>query len=300
VEQVLTLAAGDVGDLESPVLVVALEGWFDMAGAATRAVDELFAVEQRVIVGEIDPDPFYDFTVERPFIEVVDGALRQIRWARNEFSLWRAAGAGRDVVLLLGVEPHLAWPTYCDAVLEVVDRLGCQVVVTVGSGAEAVPHSRTPMVTGSSSNVELARRLGLSSPSYQGVTGLVGVLHPRLEAAGVASVSLRVGVPHYLANTSHPIAVDALQRHLGHVLGVGKPVDLGAEIAQARAAHDDIVANDPQLAMYVAMLEREYDRRSEAMIPTADDLGAEFEAFLAGLDDTDPDPPGADPDPDAD
>ena len=111
-EQVLTLAAGDVGDLESPVLVVALEGWFDMAGAATRAVDELFAVEQRVIVGEIDPDPFYDFTVERPFIEVVDGALRQIRWARNEFSLWRAAGAGRDVVLLLGVEPHLAWPTY--------------------------------------------------------------------------------------------------------------------------------------------------------------------------------------------
>jgi hypothetical protein len=151
------------------------------------------------------------------------------------------------------------------------------------------------MVTGSSSNQDLARRLGLSSPSYQGLTGLVGVLHPRLEAVGVASVSLRVGVPHYLANTSHPVAVDALQRHLGHVLGVGSPVDLSAEIAQARAAHDDIVANDPQLAMYVAMLEREYDRRAEAMIPTADDLGAEFEAFLAGLDDTDPDPTDDDP-----
>jgi len=52
--------------------------------------------------------------------------------------------------------------------------------------------------------------------------------------------------------------------------------------------------------MYVAMLEREYDRRSEAMIPTADDLGAEFEAFLAGLDDTDPDAAGDDPDTDAD
>ena len=87
-------------------------------------------------------------------------------------------------------------------------------------------------------------------------------------------------------------------------------MDLSAEIAQARAAHDDIVANDPQLAMYVAMLEREYDRRAEAMIPTADDLGAEFEAFLAGLDDTDlsaadpstadPDPAGDDPEPDAD
>ncbi|MEL0074528.1 MAG: hypothetical protein VW708_00250, partial [Ilumatobacter sp.] len=74
----------------------------------------------------------------------------------------------------------------------------------------------------------------------------------------------------------------------------------GAEIAQARAAHDDIVANDPQLAMYVAMLEREYDRRAEAMIPTADDLGAEFEAFLAGLDDTNPDPASDDSDPDAD
>jgi hypothetical protein len=286
VDEVLSLDTEALGPLRQPVLVVSLEGWFDMAGAATAAVEALFEPDRRLTIGEIDCDPFYDFTVERPMIETVDGTLRTIRWPRNQVDVWRAPDeSGRDVVILLGVEPHLGWRTYCDAIRTVAERTGCSVVATVGAGAEQVPHTRSPFVTGSSTNRSLARRLGLGAPSYQGMTGTVGVLHTVLEAAGIASVSLRVGIPHYLSNASHPLAVAALQRHLSHVLGVGPGADLDDEITRHRSLHDEVVAADAQLAMYVTMLEREFDRRAEAAIPSAEDLGAELEAFLAELDD---------------
>lgn len=259
-------------------MLVGLEGWFDVAGAATQAVNAFVSAEHSVVVGSIDPDPFYDFTQQRPHVSI-DDDVREIVWPSNEFVLQRNPGH-RDVVGLIGVEPHLHWMTYVDAILTVADALGCEAVVTVGSGAEAIPHTRTPPVTGSTADVELARRLGLVAPSYQGITGVVGVLQAQLEARAVPSVSLRVGIPHYLMNAEHPQATSALVRHLSHVLDVPNATDFGDQIDSWREVHDEIVDNDEQLRMYVQLLEAEFDRRSEAQIPSADDLGSAFEEFL--------------------
>jgi predicted ATP-grasp superfamily ATP-dependent carboligase len=208
--------------------------------------------------------------------------VRVIRWPENRFDVVRGFGE-RDLVVLVGAEPHLYWRTYSACIRSVVARLGCQAVVTVGSAAEAVPHTRVPLVTGSTTDGELARRLGIGQPTYQGVTGVAGVILADLGEVGVPSVSLRVGVPHYLMNAEHPQAVAALQTHLSHVLNVPVPADdgeLAGEIKRWRALHDEVVAGDSQLQMYVRMLEQEHDRRAEASIPSADDIGAEFEQFL--------------------
>jgi len=88
-------------------------------------------------------------------------------------------------------------------------------------------------------------------------------------------------VPHYLGNAEHPQSSIALLQHLHHVVGV--PVHtarLAAEAARRRMLHDEAVADDEQATAYVAMLEREFDQRAEAAIPSADDLGADFERFL--------------------
>jgi hypothetical protein len=277
-DDVLTIDVSELGPLTSPVLVVGLTGWFDVAGAATGALDQLLG-ETAVTIGEIDPDPFYDFTQERPTVEIVDGEQRRVVWPANAFRVVRT-GSTHDLVVLSGVEPHLAWRTYAGAALRVVEAVGCEAVVTVGATADALPHTRMPLVVGSSASPELAGRLGLSSPTYQGVTGLIGVLHAELERAGVPTISLRVGVPHYLAHGENPQAVSALLRHLAHVLGVPLAVDLTAEIERWASLHEEAVAEDDQLAAYVRMLEVEYDRRAEATVTSADDLGAQFEAFL--------------------
>jgi hypothetical protein len=282
VDDVLTLDTEAIGALRSPVMVIALTGLFDIAGAASTALDRFAPADTAITVAEIDPDPFYDFTQERPQVEVDEGELRVIRWPENRFDIVRGLG-GRDLVVLVGAEPHLYWRTYSSCVRTVVKALGCEAVVSVGSAAEAVPHTRVPLVTGSTTDGELARRLGIGQPTYQGMTGMAGVLLAELGAAGVPSVSLRVGVPHYLANAEHPQAVAALQTHLSHVLNVPVPADegeLAAEINRWRALHDEVVANDAQLQLYVRLLEQEHDRRAEASIPSADDIGAQFEQYL--------------------
>lgn len=278
----LQLEIDGLGPLRSPVMLIALTGLFDIGGAATTAVDRFAPADTAITIGEIDPDPFYDFTQERPQVELEEGEIRVIRWPENQFDVVRGRG-GRDLVVLVGVEPHLGWRTYSACITTVAEQLGCEAVVTVGSAAEAVPHTRTPMVTGSTTDAELARRLGIGQPTYQGITGVVGVIQADLAEAGIPSVSLRVGVPHYLMNAEHPQAVAALQTHLSHVLNVPVPDDdgeLAEEIGRWRSLHDEVVADDVQLQFYTRMLEQEHDRRAEAAIPSAEDLGAEFEQFL--------------------
>jgi hypothetical protein len=282
VDEVLELATDELEPLRAPVMVIALTGLFDIAGAATTALDRFAPGDESVTVAEIDPDPFYDFTQERPHVEIDDGEVRVIRWPENQFEVVRGTG-GRDLVILVGAEPHLSWRTYAECIRRVVVELRCEAVVTVGSAAEAVPHTRTPSVTGSTTDPRLASVLGIGQPTYQGMTGVAGVIQADLESHGIPSISLRVGIPHYLMNAEHPQAVAALQRHLAHVLNVPVPDDDGEmaeEIDRWRQLHDELVGNDVQLQMYVKMLEHDHDRRAEAAIPTADDLGAQFEQFL--------------------
>jgi PAC2 family protein len=278
VDDVLTLQTEGLASLRAPVMVIALHGLFDMASAATTAVAGLVS-DDAITVAEIDPDPFFDFTQERPMVEIDEGEFRVIRWPDSRFDVVRGAGP-HDLVLGVGTEPHLHWATYAQCVIAVSRRLGCEAVLTVGSSAEAVPHTRMPTVTGSTSNPDLASRLGLAAPTYQGVTGLVGVLHAELERVGVPSISLRVGIPHYLINAEHPTAVAVLQTHISHVVGITVGTDHRDDIGRWRKLHDEVVEGDPQLGLYVRMLEQEYDRRAEEAIPSADDLGAEFERFL--------------------
>jgi hypothetical protein len=288
VDDVLTLQTEGLPSLRAPVMIIALHGLFDMASAATTAVAGLVS-DDAVTVGQIDPDPFFDFTQERPMVEIDDGELRFIRWPDSRFAVVRGVGP-HDLVVAVGTEPHLHWATYAQCMIAVSRRLGCEAVLTVGSSAEALPHTRMPTVTGSTTNHDLARRLGLAAPSYQGVTGLVGVLHAELDRAGVPSISLRVGIPHYLVNAEHPTAVAALQAHIGHVVGITVATDHRDDIDRWRQLHDEVVDGDPQLASYVRALEREFDRRAEEAIPSADDLGAEFERFLRTQRDDDADP----------
>ena len=115
------------------------------------------------------------------------------------------------------------------------------------------------------------------------MTGVVGVIQTDLAVAGIPSVSLRVGIPHYLMTAEHPHAVATLQTHLAHVLNVDRPEPddgFADDVKKWRSLHDEVTEGDVQLQMYVKMLEHEFDRRAEAAIPSADDLGTQFEDFL--------------------
>lgn len=290
VEDVLEADWDAVGELRDPVLVLALRGYFDIAGAATGALDWCLEDRTTTVVASIDPDPFFDFTTQRPEVYLDEDNERQIIWPENEIIVARFPDGARDLVVLSGVEPHTNWNIFAECIVQSARQLKCSVVVTVGANDESIPHTRTPNVFGSTSNVALARRLKLSLPKYQGPTGLLGVLHERFEREQLPSVSLRVGVPRYLLNAQHPKSSAALLRHLELVLGVPtRHAELYEEIRRWSELHDAAVEGDEQVAQYVQMLESDFDRQSQIEIPTADDLGAELEQFLREQPDENPD-----------
>jgi len=279
------LAAG----LDRPILVVAFRGLFDAAGSATSAVEWLAERLDSVQVGDVDPETFFDFTQERPVVEFDDHDVRWIRWATNRVLAVRTAEGQRDLVLVSGVEPHLRWRTFTEALLEAATRSGSRMVVTLGSMSGMSPHTRPPAVTGSSTNRDLADRLGLDRPSYQGPTGVVGVLHDTLDRAGVPVISLRVSVPYYLPDSPNPKATRALLRRFEQVSGIDTAhADLDGPAAEWQSRVEQAVAGDDEVSAHVRRLESQVDQ-SEDLMPRGDDLAAELEAFLREQDG----PPGS-------
>ena len=267
--------------LNRPVMVLALSGLFDTARAATKAISHLVETHSVEDIASIECDGFYDFQQERPQVRLDEYGDRYLIWPSNDFQVIRFPGGAHDLVVLSGIEPHVRWRTFASLVIEVAQRSHCEVVVTVGAAPEAVPHTRTPSVFGSTTNDDLARALGLSRPQYQGPTGVFGVLQQMLDSSSIPGVSLRVPVPHYLTNAEHPKSTAALLRHLEHVLGVPtRHALLADDIEQWEDLHNRAVADDRQARSFVSMLEQDFDRRTEAAIPTADDLGEQFERFL--------------------
>ena len=266
--------------LDRPILVVAFRGLFDAAGSATSAVEWLAERLDSVQVGDVDPETFFDFTQERPVVEFDDHDVRWIRWATNRVLAVRTAEGQRDLVLVSGVEPHLRWRTFTEALLEAATRSGSRMVVTLGSMSGMSPHTRPPAVTGSSTNRDLADRLGLDRPSYQGPTGVVGVLHDTLDRAGVPVISLRVSVPYYLPDSPNPKATRSLLRRFEQVSGIDTAhADLDGPAAEWQSRVDQAVDGDEEVRAHVRRLESQVDQ-SEDLMPRGDDLAAELEAFL--------------------
>ena len=280
--------------LQHPILVVAFEGWFDVARAATGAVSWLADQLGAELVSSIDPEPYFDFTARRPLVRIV-GGRRTIEWPGNDCRMARDTGdvasgsdadapgraGGHDLLLLAGVEPHLRWRSFSEDLIEIARRARAELVITLGALAEPVPHTRPHTVKGSSTNPALAARLGLDAPSYQGPTGLVGVLHDRLDHEHIPVISLRAAVPHYVTGTANPKAQRALLEHLQHVTGVAtRSAGLAGAGAEWEAQVDAAVADDSEAQAYVRQLERHADQRLAQELPSGEDLAAEFEQFL--------------------
>jgi predicted ATP-grasp superfamily ATP-dependent carboligase len=274
--------------LREPVMVCAFKGWNDAGEAASAAVQFLVESFDAEPLADIDPDEFYDFTAVRPTVRLVEGRSRAIDWPQNVFHAARVPGADRDLVLLQGVEPSLHWKSYCSAVHEVASETGCATIVTLGALLADVPHSRPVAITGLASQDGPVERLGFSRTSYEGPTGIVGVLHASCAEAGLDSASLWAPVPHYVAATPNPKAALALVRGFEGLAGIA--VDAGA-LERASEDYDRqvtaAVASDPEVKAFVERLEEmaddlsdEDDGPAEEELPSGDTIAKEFQRFL--------------------
>lgn len=269
--------------LHRPVLVAAFEGWNDAGEAASRAVKQLRSTLRARAFARIEAEEFFDFQLARPAVRLTGGG-RVIDWPRTSISSADLPGSGRQAVLLEGVEPNLRWRTFSSTVVALAQRLGVEMVLTVGALQTDTPHTRPVPLTASSPDAALASRLSLQASTYQGPTGIVGVLHDAFTTAGVPAISLWAGVPHYLAGTTYLPAALRLADEAARLLSADIP--LGELASEAASQADDIavlVAEDDDLAEYVSELEERAPGSGEELpSPTVsgEELAAELERFL--------------------
>jgi len=263
-------------ELDRPVIVTSFRGWNDAGDAASTATEFMSALWGARRFAHVDPEDFYDFQTTRPLVQLVEGTTRRIEWPENVFSYARVDGA--DVVILQGIEPNLRWKTFAHEVVALGRELGARKLVTLGAFLANVPHTRAVPVVGSAGNPEEAADLDLQPSSYEGPTGIVGVVHDVANRAGLPSVSFWAAVPHYVPSGENPKAALALLRRFAAHMDV--ELDVSELEPEAQAWEDSVTAQakeNEDLADYIRSLEESGETGVE---PNGEDLATEIERFL--------------------
>jgi predicted ATP-grasp superfamily ATP-dependent carboligase len=292
----------ELDDASALTMVLVLEGFLDAGNAAARAAQHLVDLSEGPVVATFDVDRLHDYRARRPPMSFVRDHYEAYDAPRLVVRLLHDAG-GTPYLLLHGPEPDTQWEGFCRAVREVVERFGVTRVVGMGSVPMAVPHTRPVAITHHANNPGL---LSGDSP-WRGELRIPGsaqaLLEVRLGEWGHDAMGFVAHIPHYLAQLEHPRAAAAL---LERVEIAGRlTVDLSGLLAEAEDSEAEVaryLADNEEVAAVVAALERQYDafERAEESgssllaedqpLPTGEELGKEFERFLAGLDGPDADP----------
>jgi predicted ATP-grasp superfamily ATP-dependent carboligase len=271
--------------LRAPALVCAFTGWNDAGDAASAALRFFGASLGATRFAQIDPEEFFDFQATRPRVKLVDGDTRELEWPSVEIYEARIPRAPRDLVLLSGPEPSFRWRSFTQLIVDLAEALGTQMVVSLGALLADVPHSRPVGITGLSSDQTLVTGLELAPTSYEGPTGIVGVLHAACQEAGIPTASLWASVPHYVAAAPNPKAALALVRKLESLVGVTVDAE---ELELASADYERQVSlavqSDPDVQAFVERLEKtaaeEEAEADPTDLPSGDVIAREFQRFL--------------------
>ena len=203
-------------ELRNPVGLVAFEGWNDAADAASGAVefilDQFEDIEPFAV---ILPEEFFNFQMRRPDVEIGDGGARDITWPVVAFYAIPLPDQHRDLVIVLGEEPHHRWLTFAGHVIEVLESVGVKEVITLGAFIGQVAHTLPVPIIGVATDPTIVERHQLLTSDYEGPTGISGVLNLSCAEAGMDAVKLEGGaeiVETVRALTANGIAVMA---HLG-------------------------------------------------------------------------------------
>lgn len=281
-------------------MIQMLDGFLDAGDVAARAARHLIeSSDSAPVVGTFDVDLFHDYRARRPAISFVRDHYEAYDAPRLVVRLLHDTG-GTPYLLLHGPEPDNRWEAFARAVRTVVERFGVTDVISLGSVPMAVPHSRPLTVTHHANNRDLIRETSPWRGEIRVPSSAQALVEVRLGEWGHDAEGFVAHIPHYLAQLSYPHAAAVL---LEHVEKAGRlTIDLSTLIAEGEHRDAEIasyISENEEVAEVVRALERQYDAferaessganllASDQPLPTGEELGREFERFLAGLDDND-------------
>lgn len=277
------------------VMLYHFEGFIDAGETGEQLVAQLLDSQPHVTVARFDADRLVDYRARRPVM-----TFRRDQWVayeapRLELSLLRDA-TGAPFLLLSGPEPDVEWELFTAAVREIIERLSVRLAATFHGIPMGVPHTRPVGLTPHGNRVELVPSQQHMFDEAQVPGSAAALLELRLAESGHDVLGVAAHVPHYIARSAYPdaalVALEAITSATGLVL----PAVAHTLRTQAHKTQNEIerqlAEGDDELVSVVRGLEQQYDAIAGAAtrgnlvaepsdLPSADELGAVFERFLA-------------------
>ncbi len=279
-------------DGRGPVLIHALQGFSDAGHAIRLAASHLKETLDTELVASFAIDELLDYRSRRPMMTFKSD--RFTAYEEPELTLYALRDSvGTPFLLLAGMEPDLRWERFITAVRLLAERLGVRQTIGLGTIPMAVPHTRPVTLTAHSNNRELIADHTPWIAEVQVPASASNLLEYRMAQHGHDAVGFTVHVPHYLAQTDYPDAAQALLEQAAKTGALQLPLAaLGQAATEIRTKIDEQVEASPEVVQVVEALEQQYDAFVAAQqnrsllandedLPSGDELGAEFERFLA-------------------
>ncbi len=286
----------ELDDASSLTMVMVLDGFLDAGNAAAIAVRHLVSLSDGPVVATFDVDQFHDYRARRPAMSFVRDHYESYDPPRLVVRLLRDSG-GTPYLLLHGPEPDNRWEAFARAVVDVVDRFGVTRVVSMGSVPMAVPHTRPIAITHHANNPDLLTGESPWRGELRIPSSAQALLEVRLGETGHDAMGFVAHIPHYLAQLDYPRASASLLENVER--GGRLTIDLSALNMEAAEREEEIaryLSANEEVGDVVSALEQQYDafERAEESgsslladdrpLPTGEEIGEQFEQFLAGLD----------------
>jgi len=274
-------------------LVAGLTGFADAGAAVTQFSEYLLDTLDHRVIAQFDSDALLDYRARRPTIYFDQDHLSN--YSPAKLNLYLATDElGQQFLLLTGYEPDFQWERFTAAVLQLVDKYQVKTTTWVHAIPMPVPHTRPIGVTVSGNRSELIEAMSIWKPHTQVPANALHLVEYRLQELGHPITGFVLLIPHYLADTEYPAAAVSALESVSAATGLIFPTDrLREEGRDFVAKIDGQVENNHELAKLVGTLEERHDSymldnplRSpltdeDGELPSADDLAAELENFLA-------------------
>ena len=287
----------ELDDLESgPVLIHSLDGFLDAGNAAAIATRHLLDQSSGRVVASFDIDAFYDYRARRPPMTFSENRYEGYEPPRLVVRL-NHDSLGTPYLLMHGPEPDTHWEAFALAVRTVVEQFRVRLTVSMGAVPMAVPHTRPVMLTNHATRPDLLIAENVWKGDIRVPASAQALLELRLGGWGHAAMGFVAHIPHYVAQFDYPLAsatmVESLEVVTGlewdteplRVAGETRMVDIAAQIEDSEEVRDVVLGLEQQYDAFHRPEDGEaLPLAEEKNLPTGEELGAEFERFLAGLD----------------
>jgi predicted ATP-grasp superfamily ATP-dependent carboligase len=275
------------GDL---VMLYYLDGFIDAGAAGRLLTTHLMSTLEHEQVATFDIDSLLDYRSRRPIMTFAKDHWDD--YDAPELAVSRLRDAeGTPFLLLAGLEPDREWEAFTAAVVQLSADLGVRLSISFHGIPMAVPHTRQLGVTAHASTPDLIDGYRPLVDKLQVPGSAAALLEYRLGAAGRHAIGFAVHVPHYLSQAAYPAAAATLLHSVQRASGLVLPADPLREAAhRTNLEIARQVEGSAEVAEVVQALEQQYDAftadrenllADTEQVPTAEELGAEFERFLA-------------------